>query len=487
MADDVTDKRKPKIALDAAVVAKSFADAGTTDEWSRCCRCLKVTDLAHRQNCAANCKAPCILCDRKSHRGEPCPDMDVYPQIFTVAWLRKHMPEAIKSGKQPPSRPSQSSDGGRDDEDRRREAARLRDEDRRREEARREEARREEDRRRNEDRRREDERRRKERSTRERNDRYSSSSRTAPRRDSSPRSHHRNRYQDHGRNDAYDSTQYSRARSPKRSRSPAERRSTNEYRDRSDRSDRRCSPHVTQDQRDKRHRADSPSRILFYNRMSLKKNKVIVAKDDNATDVVEEPPINQTDFIKYLQMLIAEKDEKLSQILSLKNKELDEKNDVIFRLQAELHKAQQNARLTQAALQAELDEARKHASSTQPPLQAPQNVGASSVQAQQEQQPQISGSSSSTMPPPQGTQIRGSAGPQRQSSVAQSSATSSSLGPLLAGPPTPTFRATGPVSTPSSTQKDTDDLIDYYDEEDAKMPASAWDNMVRGDGAEGHF
>jgi hypothetical protein len=103
MAEDVTDASPPAkapIILEEALVKESYAQVGTTAKWKRCIRCLRIEGHVHRRNCVAACTRKCVLCDKTTHKGRPCPLMDKYPNVFTVAYLTAHFPEAIQAGKQ---------------------------------------------------------------------------------------------------------------------------------------------------------------------------------------------------------------------------------------------------------------------------------------------------------------------------------------------------------------------------------------------------
>jgi hypothetical protein len=98
MAQDVTDLEPPAkapIRFEDDFLREQFASAGTTEKWLHCPRCLTKQDHKHRQNSAAQCRRACVLCDKKSHRGKPCPEMASYPKVFTPVYLRAHYPEAL--------------------------------------------------------------------------------------------------------------------------------------------------------------------------------------------------------------------------------------------------------------------------------------------------------------------------------------------------------------------------------------------------------
>jgi hypothetical protein len=113
MAHDVTDPKPPVKApfrFDELEVKETFASAGTTEKWLHCPRCLTKQDHKHRQNNAVQCKRTCVLCDKKSHKGKPCPEMASYPNVFTPAYLRARYPEALDpQAEQAPKNPGTSS------------------------------------------------------------------------------------------------------------------------------------------------------------------------------------------------------------------------------------------------------------------------------------------------------------------------------------------------------------------------------------------
>ena len=68
---------------------------GTTSEFD-CPRCLRPANIEHPKNFAAACTQLAYgLCDKSSHRGAICPAIKLYPGIFTVAYLKEHIPEAF--------------------------------------------------------------------------------------------------------------------------------------------------------------------------------------------------------------------------------------------------------------------------------------------------------------------------------------------------------------------------------------------------------
>lgn len=72
--------------------SQTFQRAGTLDIHTRCMRCLgrRHTDL--NESGWPTCKRKCVICDRPSHKGKPCPMMrNEYADCFTPEWLRAHI------------------------------------------------------------------------------------------------------------------------------------------------------------------------------------------------------------------------------------------------------------------------------------------------------------------------------------------------------------------------------------------------------------